>query len=147
MCADATNPLTDIQSIFYNLHLGSIISSSLSTTSVITDYITRAFPLRLPSHHTVSSFHPPKLPSRLPLTMPTFTVYKGSKDGVVKSSSTRPDELKGDEVFVKVTASGLCGTGESYTFPLKHLLDCGSQRIRLLMFRPPLLQPGYGSRA
>jgi D-arabinose 1-dehydrogenase-like Zn-dependent alcohol dehydrogenase len=46
--------------------------------------------------------------------MPTFTVFKGSKDGkIVKSETTRPD-LKNDEVLVKVTASGLCGTDEHY---------------------------------
>ena len=50
--------------------------------------------------------------------MPSFTVYKGSKDGYPKkNTTTRPDELKGDQVHVKVTASGLCGTGESF-FPL-----------------------------
>jgi D-arabinose 1-dehydrogenase-like Zn-dependent alcohol dehydrogenase len=46
--------------------------------------------------------------------MPTFTVFKGSKDGkIVKSETTRPD-LKDDEVHVKLTASGLCGTDEHY---------------------------------
>lgn len=46
--------------------------------------------------------------------MPTFTVFKGSKDGkIVKSQTTRPD-LKNDEVLVKITASGLCGTDEHY---------------------------------
>jgi D-arabinose 1-dehydrogenase-like Zn-dependent alcohol dehydrogenase len=46
--------------------------------------------------------------------MPTFTVYKGSKDQkIVKSETTRPD-LSEDEVLVKVTASGLCGTDEHY---------------------------------
>jgi D-arabinose 1-dehydrogenase-like Zn-dependent alcohol dehydrogenase len=46
--------------------------------------------------------------------MPTFTVFKGSKDGkIVKSETTRPD-LKDDEVLVKITASGLCGTDEHY---------------------------------
>jgi len=46
-------------------------------------------------------------------TMPTFTVYKGDKDGYPKKgSTTRPDELTGDLVHVKVTASGLCGTGK-----------------------------------
>lgn len=45
--------------------------------------------------------------------MPTFTVYKGSKDGVVRqATTTKPDELKGDNVLVRITASGLCGTGE-----------------------------------
>ncbi|PVH94920.1 GroES-like protein [Periconia macrospinosa] len=43
--------------------------------------------------------------------MPTFTVYKGRKDGYpIKSTTTKPDELTGDKVLLKVTASGLCGT-------------------------------------
>lgn len=46
--------------------------------------------------------------------MPSFTVFKGSKDGkIVKAETTRPD-LKDDQVLVKVTASGLCGTDEHY---------------------------------
>ncbi|KAI8930897.1 hypothetical protein NX059_011912 [Plenodomus lindquistii] len=46
--------------------------------------------------------------------MPSFTVFKGSKDGkIVKAQTTRPD-LKNDDVLVKVTASGLCGTDEHY---------------------------------
>jgi D-arabinose 1-dehydrogenase-like Zn-dependent alcohol dehydrogenase len=46
--------------------------------------------------------------------MPSFTVYKGSESGqVVKSTTTRP-ELKGDQVLVKITASGLCGTDLHY---------------------------------
>lgn len=45
--------------------------------------------------------------------MPSFTVFKGSKSGdPVKSTTTKPDELKEDSVLVKVTVSGLCGTGE-----------------------------------
>ncbi|KAI1145445.1 GroES-like protein [Nemania diffusa] len=43
--------------------------------------------------------------------MPTFTVFKGNESGAPKKeTSTRPDELTGDEVFVRITASGLCGT-------------------------------------
>lgn len=46
--------------------------------------------------------------------MPTFTVFKGSKDGsIVKSQTTRPD-LTGEQVLVKITVSGLCGTDEHY---------------------------------
>ncbi|CBY01310.1 hypothetical protein IAQ61_003135 [Plenodomus lingam] len=46
--------------------------------------------------------------------MPSFTVFKGSKDGkIVKAQTTRPD-LQNDDVLVKVTASGLCGTDEHY---------------------------------
>lgn len=45
--------------------------------------------------------------------MPSFTVYKGSQDGSIKqSTTTKPDELTGDNVLVRVTASGLCGTGQ-----------------------------------
>jgi len=54
----------------------------------------------------------PTLTKKLTNNMPTFTVYKGSKDGYPKKgSTTKPDELTGDLVHVKVTASGLCGTG------------------------------------
>ncbi|CAH0047184.1 unnamed protein product [Clonostachys solani] len=43
--------------------------------------------------------------------MPTFKVYKGSEDGYPKeSTTTKPDELVGDNVLVKITASGICGT-------------------------------------
>ncbi len=44
--------------------------------------------------------------------MPTFTVFKGNDAGKPKkSTTTKPDELVGDNVLVKVTASGVCGTG------------------------------------
>lgn len=43
--------------------------------------------------------------------MPQFTVFKGSKDGsIVKSTTTK--ELNYDEVLIKVTYSGVCGTDE-----------------------------------
>ncbi|KAJ8133206.1 hypothetical protein O1611_g423 [Lasiodiplodia mahajangana] len=43
--------------------------------------------------------------------MPTFTVFKGNESGVPKKeTTTKPDELTGDEVFVRITASGVCGT-------------------------------------
>jgi hypothetical protein len=44
--------------------------------------------------------------------MPSFTVFKESKEGVLEASLSRPEELKGDEVYVKITALGLCGTGK-----------------------------------
>lgn len=51
--------------------------------------------------------------------MPSFTVYKGSQDGSIKkATTTKPDELTGDKVLVKVTASGLCGTGKWIAAPL-----------------------------
>ncbi|KAH7311118.1 chaperonin 10-like protein [Rhexocercosporidium sp. MPI-PUGE-AT-0058] len=41
--------------------------------------------------------------------MVSFTVFKGSEDGkIVKSSTTR--EIGNDEVLVKITHSGVCGT-------------------------------------
>lgn len=47
--------------------------------------------------------------------MPTFTTFKGSKDGAPKkSTTTKPDELTGDKVLLKVTASGLCYTDIHY---------------------------------
>jgi len=46
--------------------------------------------------------------------MPSFTVYKGSKEGkIVKAQTDKPD-LQDDQVLLKVTASGLCGTDEHY---------------------------------
>ena len=44
--------------------------------------------------------------------MPSFTVFKGQQNGIPKKSiTTKPDQLTGDSVFVRVTASGVCGTG------------------------------------
>ncbi len=60
--------------------------------------------------------------------MPTFTVFKGTPKGVKKSETTRPD-LQGDQVYVKVTASGLCGTdlhyreGKSFLDKLQSVAD------------------------
>lgn len=45
--------------------------------------------------------------------MVEFTVYKGSESGaIVKATSTR--EIKSNEVLVRITHSGLCGTDEHY---------------------------------
>ncbi|KAI0436954.1 GroES-like protein [Xylaria telfairii] len=47
--------------------------------------------------------------------MPSFTVFKGNESGAPKKEITaKPDELSGDQVFVKITASGLCGTDLHY---------------------------------
>lgn len=46
--------------------------------------------------------------------MPSFTVFKGAKGGHVYESQTSRTELKEDQVLVKVTASGLCGTDLHY---------------------------------
>ncbi|KAJ9625071.1 hypothetical protein H2203_005024 [Taxawa tesnikishii (nom. ined.)] len=43
-----------------------------------------------------------------------FTVFKGSESGAIKKSTTKKDDLKNDEVLLKVTCSGLCGTDEHY---------------------------------
>jgi len=42
--------------------------------------------------------------------MPRFTVFKGTSDGPVKKTTTEIPELTGDQVQVKVTVSGICGT-------------------------------------
>ncbi|KAI1370294.1 GroES-like protein [Hypoxylon crocopeplum] len=47
--------------------------------------------------------------------MSSFTVYKGSKEGVaVKSTVTGLEQLTGDKVLMRITASGLCGTDLHY---------------------------------
>lgn len=47
--------------------------------------------------------------------MPSFTVFKGHESGAPKKeTTTKPDELSGDEVFIKITASGVCGTDLHY---------------------------------
>ncbi|KAH7126032.1 chaperonin 10-like protein [Dactylonectria macrodidyma] len=47
--------------------------------------------------------------------MPTFTVFKGSQGGIPKKSTIdHPDQLVGDRVLVKITASGVCGTDLHY---------------------------------
>ena len=45
--------------------------------------------------------------------MVQFTVFKGSKEGRIVESTTTKD-LGADEVLIKVTHSGLCGTDEHY---------------------------------
>jgi threonine dehydrogenase-like Zn-dependent dehydrogenase len=48
--------------------------------------------------------------------MPSFTVFKGSKGGKpVKSTTEKSDQLTGDAVLIRITASGICGTGTSPT--------------------------------
>jgi D-arabinose 1-dehydrogenase-like Zn-dependent alcohol dehydrogenase len=46
--------------------------------------------------------------------MYSLTVFKGSPDGSIKKAVTKKPELTGDQVLVKVTASGLCGTDVHY---------------------------------
>lgn len=43
-----------------------------------------------------------------------FTVYRGSKDGSIVKSTTHHGNLQGDQVLLKITHSGLCGTDEHY---------------------------------
>lgn len=58
--------------------------------------------------------------------MPTFTVFKGSKDGSIKEDKTTRPDLTGDQVYLKITASGLCGTGQCThgLYTLLHQADC-----------------------
>ncbi|KAF2008899.1 GroES-like protein [Aaosphaeria arxii CBS 175.79] len=46
--------------------------------------------------------------------MPSYTVYKGTKDGKIVQSTTERPGLKDGEVLVRITASGVCGTDEHY---------------------------------
>lgn len=46
--------------------------------------------------------------------MPSFTVYKGSNGGKIVKAKTEKPDLQDDQVLIKVTASGLCGTDEHY---------------------------------
>ncbi|KAK5052752.1 hypothetical protein LTR84_002618 [Exophiala bonariae] len=46
--------------------------------------------------------------------MVEFTVFKGSKDGSITSSTTKRD-IGPNQVLVKITHSGLCGTDVHYT--------------------------------
>lgn len=40
-------------------------------------------------------------------------MFKGSKEGKIVQSTTKKD-IKSDEVLIKVTHSGLCGTDEHF---------------------------------
>lgn len=45
--------------------------------------------------------------------MVEFTVFKGSKNGKIIQSTTKRD-LNTDEVLIRVTHSGICGTDEHH---------------------------------
>jgi len=47
------------------------------------------------------------------MTAIEFTVFKGSKDGKIVKASIKK-QLKPDEVIIRVTHSGLCGTDEHF---------------------------------
>ncbi|KAM3508773.1 hypothetical protein MY10362_000983 [Beauveria mimosiformis] len=48
--------------------------------------------------------------------MLSFTVFKGAADGApVKSTTSKPEQLTGDQVLLKVLASGVCGTESTDT--------------------------------
>ena len=49
-----------------------------------------------------------------------FQIYKGSKDGNIVEGAVHHDALEGDEVLIRITHSGLCGTDEHY----KHSDQC-----------------------
>ncbi|KAK8057029.1 hypothetical protein PG996_010966 [Apiospora saccharicola] len=62
--------------------------------------------------------------------MPSFTVFKGQQDGSPrKSTTTKPDQLSGDNVYLKVTASGVCGTGKQITSPVGQDMVLGHEGI------------------
>lgn len=43
-----------------------------------------------------------------------ITTFRGSKDGTIVPAKTHQDDLQHDQVLVKITHSGLCGTDEHY---------------------------------
>lgn len=43
-----------------------------------------------------------------------FTVYKGSPSRRIVQGKTHRDKLNGDEVLLRITHSGLCGTDEHF---------------------------------
>lgn len=43
-----------------------------------------------------------------------FTVFKGSHDGTIRQEVTRRDDLKRDEVLIRITHSGVCFTDVQY---------------------------------
>ncbi|KAF2420704.1 GroES-like protein, partial [Tothia fuscella] len=47
--------------------------------------------------------------------MRTFTIFKGSKSGDIVKSQTTLQDLMGDQLYIRITASGLCGTDLHYT--------------------------------
>lgn len=48
------------------------------------------------------------------LTMPSFKVYRANGSGGIKEDTTTKPPLERDQVLVKITASGLCGTDLHY---------------------------------
>ena len=43
-----------------------------------------------------------------------LTVFKGSKEGKIFRTTTTKDNLRRDEVLVRITHSGVCGTDQHY---------------------------------
>ena len=72
------------------------------------------FSINSSHHRSQSSPHFKQPLHKILAVMVSFTVYKGSKDGSIVKSSTSKSDLKGDQVLLRVTASGLCGTDEHY---------------------------------
>lgn len=58
------------------------------------------------SHHTL-------LLEVITVKMVEFTVFTGSKEGKIVKSSTKKD-IKADQVLIRTTHSGICGTDEHY---------------------------------
>lgn len=91
--------LTLLHKIFFT----SLISESSISSSYFNNSKTpcTAIP-SLANNHTTNK-----------VIMVQFTVFKGSKEGKIVESTTTKD-LGADEVLIKVTHSGLCGTDEHY---------------------------------
>lgn len=60
------------------------------------------------------SYPAPSLRTTAKMTGIDFTVFKGSSDGKIVQSKTHKESIKPDEVLLKVTHAGLCGTDQHY---------------------------------
>ena len=41
---------------------------------------------------------------------PEFKTFHGTKDGSIVEDTRKAQELKGNEILIRITASGVCGT-------------------------------------
>ncbi|KAH9887792.1 GroES-like protein [Xylariomycetidae sp. FL2044] len=70
--------------------------------------------------------------------MPLITVFKGSQDGLPKKHTMeRPDQLTGDDVLIRITASGVCGTDLHY---LKRDMVLGHEGVGIVEATGPACQ-------
>lgn len=67
--------------------------------------------------------------------MVSFTVFKGSKEGKIVEATTER-EIGHDEVLVRITHSGLCGTDEHFLKQDMALGHEGAGLVEVRLFMP-----------